>query len=103
MDYLKQLRESRSSSMNNSSLSGMKKKLSFLENRELSFHEKLDRVERETFKLEQLTKNSENQLKYGKFKTSEEILQYKEDIDNNHIEILKMKLKLATNGKNWYF
>lgn len=45
-----------------------------------------------------MTKQSENQLKYGKFKTSDEILQYKEDIDNNHIEILKMKLMLAANG-----
>ena len=77
----------------------MKNKLSFLEKNEISFHEKLERVDRESFKLEQLTKNSENQLKYGKFKTSEEILQYKEEIDNNHIEILRMKLKLAANGK----
>ena len=77
----------------------MKNKLSFLEKNEISFHEKLERVDRESFKLEQLTKNSENQLTYGKFKTSEEILQYKEEIDNNHIEILRMKLKLAANGK----
>jgi hypothetical protein len=75
-------------------------KLSFLDKNDLSFHEKLERVDRETFKLEQLAKNSENQLKYGKFKTSEEILQYKEDIDNNHVEILRMKIKLAANGKN---
>ena len=45
-------------------------KLAFLDKKDLSFHEKLERVDRETFKLEQLTKNSENQLKYGKFKTS---------------------------------
>jgi hypothetical protein len=43
---------------------------------------------------------SENQLKYGKFKTSEEILQYKEEIDNNHVEILKMKLKLVQKAGN---
>jgi hypothetical protein len=69
-----------------------------MDKKDLTFHEKLEKVERETFKLEQMTKLSENQLKYGKFKTSEEILQYKEDIDNNHLEILKMKLMLAANG-----
>ena len=87
----------------NASGTGMRSnKLSFLDKKDLSFHEKLERVDRETFKLEQLTKNSENQLKYGKFKTSEEILQYKEDIDNNHVEILRMKIKLAANGKNFW-
>ncbi len=69
VDYLKQLRQSRSSSMNVSGIPS-NTKLAFLDKKDLSFHEKLERVDRETFKLEQLTKNSENQLKYGKFKTS---------------------------------
>ena len=66
---MKQLRNSRSSSMNVSDMA-RNSKLAFLDKKDLSFHEKLERVDRETFKLEQLTKNSENQLKYGKFKTS---------------------------------
>lgn len=33
-------------------------------------------------------------LKHGKFKTSEEILACKEEIDKNYIEIVNMKLKL---------
>jgi hypothetical protein len=33
-------------------------------------------------------------LKYGKFKTSEEILTKKEIIDRNYIDLLNMKLEM---------
>ena len=36
-------------------------------------------------------------LKFGKFKTSEEILQCKEEIDQNYLDIVNMKLKLIMN------
>ena len=33
-------------------------------------------------------------MKFGKFKTSEEILTCKEEIDQNYLDIANMKLKL---------
>lgn len=37
-------------------------------------------------------------LKYGKFKTSEEILSKREIIDNNYIDLVNMKLKVIEAG-----
>lgn len=40
-------------------------------------------------------------LKFGKFKTSDEILACKEEIDKNYIDIVNMKMDLILNGR-WY-
>lgn len=48
----------------------------------------------EAEKLKELVKNNEMKLKFGKFKTSEEILTCKEEIDQNYIDMANMKLKL---------
>ncbi len=39
-------------------------------------------------------------LRYGKFKTSEEILACKEQIDQNYLDIVNMKLKLILSQQN---
>jgi hypothetical protein len=41
-----------------------------------------------------LAKQKEMKLKFGKFTTSDEILQHKEEIDQHYIDIINMKLKL---------
>lgn len=38
-------------------------------------------------------------LKFGKFKTSDEILACKEEIDKNYIDIVNMKMDLILNGR----
>ena len=40
-------------------------------------------------------------LKFGNFKTSEEILACKEEIDKNYIDIVNMKMDLILRGR-WY-
>ena len=63
----------------------------------LSYDEKLKKVILESEKLTEQTRQTEMKLKYGKFKTSEEILACKEEIDQNYIDIVNMKLKLIEN------
>lgn len=50
-------------------------------------------------KLAEANKKNEMMLKYGKFKTSEEILNCKETIDQNYLDMVNMKLKLVIKGK----
>ena len=40
-------------------------------------------------------------LKFGKFTTSDEILQHKEEIDQHYIDIINMKLKLINYKEEW--
>ena len=63
----------------------------------LSYDDKLKKVILESDKLTEQTRQTEMKLKYGKFKTSEEILACKEEIDQNYIDIVNMKLKLIEN------
>ena len=63
----------------------------------MSYEEKLNKIMLESEKLSEQTKQAEMKLKYGKFKTSEEILACKEEIDRNYIDIVNMKLKLIQN------
>lgn len=53
-------------------------KTSFAKSKNLSYEDKVKRVMQESDKLAQATQQSEMMLKFGKFKTSEEILQCKE-------------------------
>jgi hypothetical protein len=41
-------------------------------------------------------------LKYGKFKTSEEILNKKEQIDRNYIDLVEMKLEMIEKGEQGF-
>lgn len=42
-------------------------------------------------------------LKYGKFTTSDEILQHKEEIDQHYMDIINMKLKLINQKEEWTY
>ena len=86
-DYLAERRKKGSSKSH-------RDRLEFVGRRDLSFDDKLKTVERESQKLEQLAKQKEMRLKFGKFATSEQILQHKQEIDQHYIDIINMKLRL---------
>lgn len=87
IDYLEQLRQNRPKAS----------KTEFVERKNLSYEDKVKQVMLQSDRLAQATKQSEMMLKFGKFKTSEEILACKECIDQNYLDIVNMKLKLIMN------
>lgn len=69
-------------------------KYSFVNKKGATFDEKVKKVELQSEKLEELARQKEMKLKHGKFTTSEQILQHKEEIDQHYMDIINMKLKL---------
>lgn len=69
-------------------------KYSFVNKKGTTFDEKVKKVELQSEKLEELARQKEMKLKHGKFTTSEQILQHKEEIDQHYMDIINMKLKL---------
>lgn len=61
-------------------------------NSKLSYDEKMKKIKSESEKLSEMNKQKEMQLKYGKFSTSDDILTCTEEIDQNYLDIAKMKL-----------
>ena len=86
VDYLAEQRKKSSKSNRD--------RMGFVNRRGVSFDDKLKKVELESEKLEELARQKEMKLKFGKFSTSDEILQHKEQIDQHYIDIINMKLKL---------
>ena len=87
INYLEQIRRNRPK----------QEKLQFVNRKNMSYEDKVKQVMQHSQKLAQATKQNEMMLKFGKFKTSEEILQCKEEIDQNYLDIVNMKLKLIMN------
>lgn len=71
--------------------------MSFVDSKNMSYDDKVKKVLHESEKLSEMAKQNEMMLKFGKFKTSEEILACKDEIDQNYIDIVNMKLKLIIN------
>ena len=87
LDYLQQMKEMRKNSP-------LKEKRTFLDDRNLSYDEKVKRAIIEGEKKEKQAELKEEKLKFGKFKTAEEIVNYKWSIDKNYLDIVNMKLRL---------
>lgn len=71
--------------------------MNYIDNKRISYDEKVKRVLQESEKISEHAKQNEMMLKFGKFKTSEEILACKDEIDQNYIDMVNLKLKLILN------
>lgn len=90
VDYLEWLKQERKNQTSGKKVN----KRAYLDNNNMSYEQKLNRVLAESLKLSEDTKLKEQKLKYGKFKTAEQILAHKWQIDKNYIDMANMKLKL---------
>ena len=71
--------------------------MNYIDNKRISYDEKVKRVLQESEKISEHAKQNEMMLKFGKFRTSEEILACKDEIDQNYIDMVNLKLKLILN------